>query len=298
MTVRTVQITPRLAVCRKAAFTLVELLVVIAIIGVLVALLLPAVQAAREAARRAACANNVTQLGLSVHNFEFHFETLPAGVINPDGPIRNEPQGQHVSWIVQVLPYLEQRTLYQKFNQTAGAYAAENAQVRATTISILRCPSDPVPQVNQAGTIARSAYAGCHHDVEAPIDADNHGLLFLNSKVRHSQIYDGSSMTLLLGEALTSPNGLGWVSGTRGTLRNTSNIETGQAYPPPQPSSAPAEDKDTSGSLFVGGFGSYHPGGALVAFADGSTRFINKNIEPKTLRLLGHRADGEIVGEF
>jgi hypothetical protein len=134
--------------------------------------------------------------------------------------------------------------------------------------------------------------------VEAPIDADNHGLLFLNSKIRHSQIYDGSSMTLLLAEALTSPNGLGWVSGTRATLRNTSLIESGQAYPPPQPKAAGAEEQEASGSLFVGGFGSYHPGGVLAAFADGSTRFINKNIEPKTLRLLGHRADGEIVGEF
>ena len=289
---------PRSLAKQRQAFTLVELLVVIAIIGVLVALLLPAVQSAREAARRASCANNVTQLGLSVHNFEFHFETLPAGVLNADGPIRNEPQGQHVSWIVQVLPYLEQRNLYQKFNQAAGAYAAENAQVRATVVSILRCPSDPVPQVNQASTIARSGYAGCHHDVEAPIDDDNHGLLFLNSKIRHSQIYDGSSMTLLLGEALTSPSGLGWVSGTRATLRNTSLIETGQPYPPPPSATATADEKEASGSLFVGGFGSYHPGGVLVAFADGSTRFINKNIEPKTLHLLGHRADGEILGEF
>jgi prepilin-type N-terminal cleavage/methylation domain-containing protein len=282
----------------KRAFTLVELLVVIAIIGVLVALLLPAVQAAREAARRTSCANNVTQLGLSVHNYEFHFEALPPGVTNPDGPIRNEPQGIHVSWIVHVLPYLEQRVLSQKFNQTAGAYAAENAQVRGTQISVLRCPSDPVPGTNQAASVARSAYAGCHHDVEAPIDADNHGLLFLNSKVRHSQIYDGSSMTILLGEAFTSPSGLGWVSGTRATLRNTSVIEAPQPFPPPQASATVADDKESSGSLFVGGFGSYHPGGVLVAFADGSTRFLRQNIEPKTLRLLGHRADGEIVGEF
>jgi prepilin-type N-terminal cleavage/methylation domain-containing protein len=88
----------------RRGFTLVELLVVIAIIGILVALLLPAVQSAREAARRVQCLNNVAQLGLAVHNFEFHFEHLPPGVVNPDGPIRSEPQGQHVSWIVQILP--------------------------------------------------------------------------------------------------------------------------------------------------------------------------------------------------
>jgi hypothetical protein len=160
----------------------------------------------------------------------------------------------------------------------------------------LRCPSDPVPQINEAKTAARSAYAGCHHDIEAPIDADNHGLLFLNSKIRHSQIYDGSSQTILLGEALTGPNSLGWVSGTRATLRNTSVIEAPQPFPPTP--TTQTENPETAGSLVVGGFGSHHPGGALMAFADGSTRYVSQRTEPKTLRLLGHRADAEIIGEF
>ena len=278
-------------------FTLVELLVVIAIIGVLVALLLPAVQAAREAARRVSCMNNVTQLGLSLHNYEFHFENLPPGCTNPDGPIRNEPQGIHVSWIVKVLPYLEQNAVFHKFNQEAGAYAAENAELRAISISVLRCPSDPVPYVNQAGTIGRSGYAGCHHDVEAPIDDDNHGLLFLNSKVRYSQIYDGTTVTLLVSEAMTGPNSLGWASGTRATLRNTSTIEEPRPYLP-QPSPDGSEEQEKSGSLTVGGFGSHHPGGVNAGFADGSTRFLSRNTAPSVLRLLGNRADGEIVKDF
>jgi prepilin-type N-terminal cleavage/methylation domain-containing protein/prepilin-type processing-associated H-X9-DG protein len=281
----------------RHGFTLVELLVVIAIIGVLVALLLPAVQAAREAARRVSCLNNVAQLGLSLHNYEFHFEALPPGVTNPDGPIRNEPQGTHVSWIVKVLPYLEQNAMYRKFDQAAGAYADANAELRAIPISVLQCPSSAMPNVNEAGTIAPSGYAGCHHDTEAPIDKDNHGLLYLNSKVRYSQIYDGSSMTILISEALTGPNSLGWVSGTRATLRNTSAIERPQPYVPPATNPTPNE-QERSGSLFVGGFGSYHPGGVNVGFADGSSRFLSYSVDPAVLRLLGHRADGEIVKPF
>src|ERR1044071_6737736 len=118
-------------------FTLVELLVVIAIIGILVALLLPAIQAAREAARRTSCVNNEVQLALAVHNYEFHFEVLPPGVTNPTGPIRNEPTGNHVSWIVRILPYFEEYTLFRKFDANAGAYAAVNAPVRAASIDCL-----------------------------------------------------------------------------------------------------------------------------------------------------------------
>ena len=81
---------------KTRAFTLVELLVVIAIIGILVGLLLPAVQAAREAARRCMCMNNIAQLALAVHLHEFGTEHLPSGVINANGPIRNEPIGQHL----------------------------------------------------------------------------------------------------------------------------------------------------------------------------------------------------------
>src|SRR5438094_1846589 len=132
----------------RRGFTLVELLVVIAIIGILVALLLPAVQSAREAARRVQCLNNVTQLGLSLHNYEFHHEMLPPGVTNPDGPIRNESQGIHVSWIVKVLPYMEQNAAYRKFDQSAGAYADANAEVRAVEIRWLQCPSDGTPFAN------------------------------------------------------------------------------------------------------------------------------------------------------
>lgn len=282
---------------RARGFTLVELLVVIAIIGVLVALLLPAVQAAREAARRTSCLNNVTQLNLALHSFEFHFETLPAGVIDSEGPIRNEPKGQHVSWIVQILPYMEHTMLAKKFDIAAGVYAEVNAPVRAANISVLNCPSSPINRQNATKTISGSSYAGCHHDSEAPIDKNNNGLLFLNSNIRYSEIFDGSSNTILLSETITKGESLGWVSGTRATLRNTSEIEDNVAYM--QSGNAPSgNENEKVGSLYVGGFGSFHSGGVNIGLADGSVRFLSSSTDKKLLHQLGNRADGEIMEAF
>ncbi len=276
---------------RRAAFTLVELLVVIAIIGILVGLLLPAVQAAREAARRVSCMNNMTQLGLGLHHYEFSMEHLPPGVTNDDGPIRNEEAGQHIGWAVQILPYVEQTSLYKNFDIDAGAYAAANAEARGVVVPTLMCPSYPGESTRTDGQtrIGMSTYSGCHNDREAPIDGDNNGLLFLNSNIRYSEILDGSSQTILLGESIPDQNSLGWVSGTRATLRNTSGFEETKNWP---------QQNADLGSLQVGGFGSFHTGGAIFTFADGSTRFISTNIDPELFRKFGNRADGELLREL
>ncbi|MCA9236870.1 MAG: DUF1559 domain-containing protein [Planctomycetales bacterium] len=281
---------------RRRGFTLVELLVVIAIIGVLVALLLPAVQAAREAARRSSCVNNLAQLGLAVHNYEFNRESLPAGTLNPDGPIRNESIGQHVSWIVQILPYIEQNNAYQAFDQEAGTYAPENMPVREVMIDVLICPSYPGVERVDETEIAQGTYAGCHHHEEAPIDVDNTGLLFLNSRVKYRDILDGSSQTLLVGEMFPDQErGLGWASGTRSTLRNASPF---QQYFSSQRRLDAGLDALPTDSLFVGSFGSQHPGVVGFSFADGSTRHLTDDIDPAVLSQLGNRADGKLLKEL
>jgi prepilin-type N-terminal cleavage/methylation domain-containing protein/prepilin-type processing-associated H-X9-DG protein len=273
-------------------FTLVELLVVIAIIGILVGLLLPAVQAAREAARRASCVNNLMQLGLAVHHFDFNMEHLPSGVIDTTGPIRNEALGQHVSWIVQILPQIEEGNAYRKFDIAAGAYAATNQAVRQHNIPLLMCPSDPM--VHRGEEIAHASYVGCNHSTEAPIDANNNGLLFLNSKIRFADILDGSSHTLLLGEAPIAKDSLGWVSGTRATLRNCSGIPNPNFFSA-NGNPALVPDNNEVDSLHVGSFGSSHTGGANFVLADGAVRFISQSIDPQALEQLGNRADGEMV---
>ena len=291
----------------RAGFTLIELLVVIAIIAVLVALLLPAVQQAREAARRTQCKNNLMQIGLALHNYEMAYERLPPGSVDPNRPIRNEPVGYHFGWIVQLLPHLDQINVYQHFDSKVGVYDAANQPAANVRISALICPS----HWNTSRTLAPAAttYAGCHHDVEAPIDEDNNGVLFLNSSVRYRDIRDGASNTIFVGEMADLPDGLGWASGTRATLRNAgTSINSASSFPRPGISGLPvaagaAQPAAPAGKdallLQVGGFGSYHTGGAHFTFGDGSVRYISQNINPVTFKNLAHRADGQLTtGEF
>ncbi|MCA9068000.1 MAG: DUF1559 domain-containing protein, partial [Planctomycetaceae bacterium] len=275
----------------------IELLVVIAIIAILIALLLPAVQQAREAARRATCKNNLAQIGLALHNYDQQWECLPPGTVNPTGPIRWEEQGYHFSWTMALLPFLDQESAFNHYDLTKGVYAPENAEVRRSEINVYMCPSSPtVRGRTPAGEdIPESSYVGCHHHEEAPIDVKQSGVFYLNSSTRYREIRDGSSNTIFVGEKLGTERTLGWVSGTRETLRNTSGINVDKdrwdrwdQQQDPRPEPAPTQ---------VGGFGSYHTGGAQFVLGDGSVRFISENINPEIFQHLGNRADGALLGD-
>ncbi|MFN0055112.1 MAG: DUF1559 domain-containing protein [Planctomycetales bacterium] len=278
---------------RRRGFTLIELLVVIAIIAVLIALLLPAVQQAREAARRTQCKNNLMQIGLALHNYEMAYERLPPGSVNPTGPIRNEAKGYHVGWLVQILPQLDQPNLFQHFNFNVGVYDDANQPPVSKSVPSFLCPSSPF------GSRMGSSYAGCHHDVEAPIDVDNNGVLFLNSSVQYRDIRDGASNTLFVGEA--GGDVLGWASGTRATLRNTGtpiNFRGGFSPTSTPVGAGQANSLSEDELLAVGGFSSSHVGGANFLLGDGGVRFISENVNPQTLQNLGHRADGEMLTDY
>ncbi|WP_169980682.1 DUF1559 domain-containing protein [Tautonia rosea] len=141
---------------RRHAFTLIELLVVIAIIGVLIALLLPAVQSAREAARRAQCTNNLKQIGLAMHTYESLHNRLPPGR-------KGTSWG---TWIVFILPQMEQRALYDAFNFDGNNtvprgpmdtplrfFGDANVTVVSTRIASYVCPSDAPANPNDRGRV-------------------------------------------------------------------------------------------------------------------------------------------------
>jgi prepilin-type N-terminal cleavage/methylation domain-containing protein len=99
---------------RRTAFTLVELLVVIFIIGVLMAILLPAVAGIRGAARRTQSANNLSQIGLALHNYESAHSKFPPSWMEP-----NAADGDNINgWSIhaQLLPYIEQAGISEKLD--------------------------------------------------------------------------------------------------------------------------------------------------------------------------------------
>ncbi len=270
-------------------FTLVELLVVIAIIGVMIAMTLPALMASREAGRRNMCAANLAQVLLALQGYENSYELYPAGVVNPDGPIRNEAKGLHQGWIIQTLPYLDEQVVYDKIKFDESVYAKANEDVRAYWPKVLICPSEPndVP--------GASNYAGCHNDVEAPIDTDNHGVLFLNSQIRRDDVSDGLSHTLFVSEKRVFDGDLGWMSGTRATLRNTGE-RLNDSRDEATGNSAPSDIAGDANAvlLYVGGFASAHPSGANAGFGDGRVEFVAGDIDPKLWQQLGNRSDGDL----
>jgi prepilin-type N-terminal cleavage/methylation domain-containing protein len=139
-------------------FTLVELLVVIAIIGILVALLLPAVQAAREAARRSSCSNNLKQMGLALQNYHDVNNALPYGS-------KGNMPGWGSNWLVRILPYCEQGTLYDKWlferdEGWMGSGAAPSVGVANRAVQAnfrppyMNCPSSPLDNTQTYNSIA------------------------------------------------------------------------------------------------------------------------------------------------
>ena len=165
------------------------------------------------------------QMGLALQSYESAHEVLPPGVVNLTGPVLDQPKGYGFGWMTQVLPYFEMKNVYNHFNLKVGLYEPQNSTTRTNLVRSFLCPSDSGP-ARDSNRIAMTNYAGVHHDVEAPIAADNHGVLFLNSAVRYEDVTDGTSMTLFVGEKLNDGLDLGWASGTRASLRNTGlNVE-------------------------------------------------------------------------
>lgn len=287
----------------RTGFTLIELLVVIAIIGILIALLLPAVQKVREAAARIHCQNNLKQIGLALHNFHDVYKKLPPGYASQVAS-DNSDLGPGWGWAAHMLPYIEQDNVYKQIDFSADIGAAVNAGARTRVLEMLRCPAERLPPDTFVASktvvdIAFCSYVGMFGTGEVADDPGNGtGVFFRNSRVKLTDITDGTSNTIMVGERHAKLAYSSWVGAVTGA-------EVPPRFPTPLgPEGAPVLCLGHTGEAAEGhtpnnptnhvdDFGSDHVTGANFLFADGSVHLIANTISPMVWEALGTRGSGE-----
>jgi len=311
-----------------SAFTLVELLVVIAIIGTLVGLLLPAVQSAREAARLLTCQSKVKQQALACQNYESAKGSFPPGQkhqLSTSNPTQyfscgdgTGPAGYDVwasdtrSWIIEILPFMEQASEYTKLDFTKSATAAPNAAVLRTpsAFTFAACPTNPIQgifgnwgSITHYGGSAGLANNSCYR----PSTSSAYGMFSgvdANASpggCKGKDVTDGLSKTVMICEKL-GYNPVSYTPGTAGFREcRTNAVPTnsswywnfkGVNYGPLTrmengPNTVLASNDWSSTSPY-----SFHPGGLTLAFGDGSTQFISETIAITIWNAIADKADG------
>ena len=341
----------------RKGFTLIELLVVIAIIGVLIALLLPAVQRVREAANRIKCQNSLKQIGLALHNYHD-----VAGSFSPGNQVFwGAGWATAILPYLDQEPLYSRLDVTRPVG-SAGPWtnvpnwiALQNGQVPTYS-----CPSSPLPVLTQTdpgdngpgnwqqvgnyvaimGASTSSSVAADPTGLGRVSDCSNssplycnfggfvasNGVIYPGSAVRISDITDGTTNTLLVGEQsdwgsdpgvspacgsrtqydLRAPVSYGiWVGAEQSNVPTQSNVgcgdSSGSAVTLRWPVGTKQRQNYNDGMAYWGGWNkplqSVHPGGANVLFCDGGVRFLTESTAWEVLKWLAIRDDGQNLSE-
>ena len=249
------------------------------------------------------------------------------------------------AWGSMILPYLEQQNVSNSINYNLSVAFPQNDTCSHASLSVYLCPSDPGPSIipvyadppdpNNPGsyagtkvvdTLSRGNYVGMYGLGEvcaqsgatdspnngagsSPGDplGQHNGMFYRNSKVGFSDIIDGTSNTIAVGERSHNLSYVTWVARSiDGWLAKTSPIEGGTDKFDPSPEECwvqilgPVGLEDGNRTInnpmaHVEDYWSLHPGGANMLFADGSVHFLKSTINPSSWRALATRASGEIL---
>jgi len=268
------------------------LLVVISIIAILMGLMLPAIQKVRAASSKLKCGNNLKQQSLAIHTYAMETNRFPSGYIG----FQAKPGW---GWGAQILPMLEQQQLYNQLNVGVsqfggGANPALPTAKTQNVLRIFRCPSDTGPPLNDKRLDhALSNYRGIAGVDPPPTvlwDQDTGGVMFQNSKIRLSDIDDGLSNTLLIGECSydlnTNKSAALW-AGMTGVVGGASRFADVIWWV----DDASSQINGTASQAFS----SRHHGGAYFGYCDGSVRFFRDKTNPSIVKWQAGRKDGVIV---
>ncbi len=308
----------------RRGFTLIELLVVISIIAILIALLLPAVQQAREAARRSTCKNQLKQIGLALHNYHETHRIFPQGGFGQSigsANVRNQ-NNVSMSFLVMILPFVDQVPLYQAFDLNWGYLSNVNREVALNVPPIYLCPSSNRRRSTHSSEKFNSVKVFTTHYVgnlgpvginpvtsaPYPLECENRssgtsirdcisgndvsslGVLGgRHSKIRLRDIIDGASNTIMVGE-MSGHKYLAekiapraWIRGCNGDSCGTSkNVKFGINL-----------HGFAAGEFNNMSLGSMHEGGTHVLMADGSVHFVSENIDMNVYLSTASREGGE-----
>ncbi|HEV3163561.1 MAG TPA: DUF1559 domain-containing protein [Isosphaeraceae bacterium] len=327
---------------RPRGFTLIELLVVIAIISVLIGLLLPAVQSAREQARRTQCMNNLKQIGLALASYTTHFGVLPPGYCSKYDTYNQVETGPGWGWGSRILPFLEQQPLFDQIQLSVNIQDPVHLTARLTPVAAYLCPSDVMPATWTAANgefwyqgrqlysaqvaicdVAGANYVGVYGIGEPGVDGE--GVFFRDSAIGPTQITDGLTHTVCVGERSITVT-----TGTENAISVGTPLKTvghGQAtwvgavpgavlwscFPSPtDPDGGVCRREDGSGMILghtgeghgpgdplsdVNQFVCQHARGSYFLFCDGHVAFLKNAINYNVYKALSTRARGEAISD-
>jgi prepilin-type N-terminal cleavage/methylation domain-containing protein/prepilin-type processing-associated H-X9-DG protein len=322
----------------RRAFSLIELLVVLAIISLLMALLVPAIQRVRESAAQTQCRNNLKQIGIALADYHSIHRSFPHGYHFDHTVAVNYkfwPQNLKVvdsnmlemlvngwpyygidtapgwGWAAYLLPHIEQSNLHSEINFKWSLDLDNYEKLRKVSIPVYNCPTDyatgvylvysefNVPMV-ECHTNSYVANLGTGGDIgEQPDNAD--GVFWRNSKIRITDVLDGSSNTFAIGERAAMFAKGPWVGAVaRGSIRTTPGAPVYVAAIEEAPTMVLARvNKLRLNDPYSTPYDYYspHQGLANFLFCDGSVRAISSSTTAPTLRALASRNGGEPIGD-